>query len=207
MVRSVVFSSGATTLSPTVNVSGTYTLRVTNTQNGCTSTDQVVITESADKPNVVTATPPVLTCALTSLNLNATGSSTGPQFSYLWSTNGGTITGGSTTLTPTISDPGLYTITITDNTNSCTSVASIQVQENVQTPVVNAGPDKTLTCAITSLTLQSEIISSSSPTISYVWQTSGGQIISGSNSAAPVIGAPGLYTVTVTDAINGCTGT
>ncbi|MFM8488309.1 MAG: hypothetical protein ACKOCH_18400, partial [Bacteroidota bacterium] len=73
--------------------------------------------------------------------------------------------------------------------------------------MVNAGPDNTLTCAITSLTLQSQIISSSSPTISYVWQTSGGQIISGSNTAAPVIGAPGLYTVTVTDAINGCTGT
>lgn len=199
--------SGATTLNPTVNISGTYQLRVTNTQNGCTSTDQVVITESADKPDVVTATPPVLTCALTSLNLSAAGSSTGPQFSYLWSTGNGTITAGATTLTPTVADPGLYTITITDNTNSCTSVASIQVQENVQNPVINAGPDNTLTCAVTSLTLQSQIVSSSSPNISYTWQTAGGQIISGINSSAPVIGAPGLYTVTVTDAINGCTGT
>ncbi|MBN8680108.1 MAG: hypothetical protein J0M29_17925, partial [Chitinophagales bacterium] len=201
--------SGGNTLNPTVNDDGTYTLLITNTNNGCTSTDQQDITISADVPTALIANPPILTCTLTSLNLNGAGTSQSPTISYSWtSAGGGNITGGNTTLNPSIDAPGVYTLLVTDASNSCTKTASVTVTENVQNPVVNAGPDNILTCAITTLPLQATITSSSSPNISYVWSTAGGgTILSGGNTPSPTIGSAGTYTVVVTDAINGCTHT
>ena len=200
--------SGGTTLTPTVNTTGTYTLKITNNINGCTSTDQVVITQSAGVPISTIATPNILTCSLTSLNLNAAGSSVSPSITYAWtSTNGGNITGGGTTLMPTINTPGTYTLQTTDAANSCTSVAVINVLQNIVAPVVEAGNPNTLTCTILNLPLAASITSSSSPNLVYKWSTTNGTILSGGNTLTPTVGAIGLYTLLVTDNINGCTGT
>jgi len=200
--------SGANTLNPTVNDDGTYTLLITNTVSGCTSTDQVAITVSADVPTILIAAPPILTCTLTNLNLNANGTSSNPTITYSWTASGGgNITGGNTTLNPAIDAPGTYTLLVTDAANNCTTTESIAVLENVVNPEVNAGPDNTLTCVVTNLPLQASIVSSSSPNISYAWSTTNGTILSGNNTPSPNIGSPGIYTVVVTDAINGCTDT
>jgi hypothetical protein len=191
-----------------VDDDGTYTLLISNNTNGCTSTDQVAITVSDDVPVAEIAPPPILTCTLTSLNLDATNTTASPTITYSWTASGGgNITGGNTTLTPNIDAPGTYTLLVTDASNSCTTTEIVVVQENVVNPVVNAGPDNTLTCVVTNLPLQATIVSSSSPNISYVWSTAAGTILSGGNTSNPTIGAPGTYTVVVTDAINGCTHT
>ncbi len=199
--------SGANTLTPIVDEDGDYNLLITNTQNGCTSNDQVNITQDANVPTAIAGPPQTLTCTFTNTTLNGAGSSTGPQFTYMWSTINGSITAGANTLTPAINAPGTYRVTVTNTDNNCTAAASVVISQNIQAPVVNAGQDNTLTCAITSLPLQATIVSSSSPGISYVWGTTGGQIVGGGNTANPTIGAAGTYSVTVTDAINGCTGT
>lgn len=199
--------SGENTLTPVIDESGDYNLLITNTQNGCTSNDLVNITQDANVPTAIAGPPQTLTCTITSTTLNGVGSSTGPQFSYLWSTATGNITAGANTLTPSVNAPGTYRVTVTNTTNNCTSVASVLISQNIQPPVVNAGLDNTLTCAVTTLPLQATIVSSSSTGISYVWGTTGGQINSGGSTSNPTIGATGTYIVTVTDAINGCTGT
>jgi hypothetical protein len=200
--------NGGTTLTPTVNTIGTYTLLITNNTNGCTSTDQVVITQSAGVPISTIAPPNTLTCTLTSLNLNATGSSVSPTITYSWTpSNGGNITAGGTTLTPTINTPGTYTLQTSDAANSCTSVAVINVLQNIVPPVVEAGNQNTLTCAIVDLPLAASITSSSSQNLIYQWSTTNGTILSGGNTLTPTIGSIGLYTLLVTDNINGCTGT
>lgn len=199
--------SGANSLNPIVNAGGDYNLLITNTQNGCTANDLVSITESADLPVALAGQPQTLTCTFISTTLNGLGSSTGPEFSYAWSTATGSITSGANTLMPTINAPGIYLVMVTNTSNNCTKVANVTISQDIQNPVVDAGLDNTLTCATTSLPLGAQILSSSSPGISYVWSTNGGQIISGGTAASPTIGAPGTYTVTVTDAINGCTST
>ncbi len=200
--------NGATTPTPTVDAPGTYKLVITNTQNGCSSTDQVLITENVAIPNSAIAAPGILTCTTTSLNLNGNGTSVSPTISYVWAaTNGGNISGGGTSLAPTVDNPGTYTLLTTDAANSCTSTAVINVTENVVNPVVDAGNPNTLTCVVLTLPVSATIVSSSSPGISYVWSTLDGTIVGPVNIASPTIGAPGLYTVVVTDAVNGCTGT
>jgi len=199
--------SGANTLTPVVDEDGDYNLLITNIQNGCTSNDLVNITQDANVPIAIAGQPQTLNCTFTNTTLNGAGSSAGPGFTYSWSTVSGNITSGANTLTPAVNAPGTYRVTVTNTTNNCTSVANVIINQNIQVPVVNAGLDNTLTCAITSLPLQSTIVSSSSLGISYVWGTTGGQIVNGGTTANPTIGAAGTYSVTVTDAINGCTGT
>lgn len=200
--------TGGNTLTPTVDQDGTYDLLVTNTVNGCASTGQVIITKSADIPTAIAGQPQTLTCAVTTLVLNGAGSSTGPEFSYAWSTNGPGVITDDDSLAPTINAPGVYTLTVTNTTNNCTEVASVTIPQDIQNPAVDAGADNTLTCAITTLPLQAQIVSSSSNNISYVWgATNGGQILNGGSTASPTISATGTYDVTVTDAVNGCTGT
>ncbi|MBC7775632.1 MAG: hypothetical protein H7246_09350, partial [Phycisphaerae bacterium] len=200
-------TSGANTLSPIVDEPGTYNLLVTNTQNGCTATSQVSITEDVVSPIASAGSPQTLTCVFTNTTLSAAGSSTGAAFSYNWASLNGNITSGANTLTPSINAPGLYTITVINASNFCTETASVTILQNIQSPVVNAGADDLLTCVITSLALQAQIISSSSQNIGYQWSTPNGQIINGANTASPVIGASGNYLVTVTDNLNGCTST
>ncbi|MDO8367852.1 MAG: gliding motility-associated C-terminal domain-containing protein [Saprospiraceae bacterium] len=197
--------SGANTLTPLINASGTYNLLITNTTNGCTSNDQVVITLSADVPTSVIAQPATLTCTLTSFNLNANGTTMSPTISYTWTaTNGGNITGGNTTLMPTIDAPGTYTLQTFDASNNCSSVAVVTVPENIVNPNVDAGSAAPLTCTVLTLPLQA---TTTSTNISYVWSTANGTIVSGGNTPTPTVGSTGTYTVLVTDNVNGCTAT
>jgi hypothetical protein len=199
--------SGANTLTPTVNLPGLYNLLITNTVNGCQSTDDVTITISDDVPTVAIAAPPTLTCVQTSLDLNGTGTTVGPTINYTWSTNDGNIVSGGNTLAPTVNAPGTYILTVVNTANNCTSFAPITVSQNIQNPVVDAGNPSTLTCTVLTAQLQATILSSSSPNISYVWTTTNGNILNGGNTPTPTVNQPGLYTVVVTDAINGCTHT
>src|SRR5690625_7901281 len=57
-----------------------------------------------------------------------------------------------------------------------------------------------LTCEITQVTLQG---SSSTPDATFSWSTIDGNIVSGGNSATPIVNAPGTYVLTVTPP-NGC---
>ena len=176
--------------------------------SGCTSSASVIITQSAGVPTSDIGQPGTLTCTLTSFNLNANGSSASPTITYSWTTAGsGNITAGNTTLTPTIDAPGIYTLQVFDSANSCSSVATVTVPENIVNPDVEAGSPNTLTCTVTNLPLAAVIDSSSSTNLMYLWSTLDGIIVSGGTTLTPTIGAAGLYTIVVTDNSNGCTDT
>ncbi|GAB4491865.1 MAG: hypothetical protein OHK0019_12660 [Saprospiraceae bacterium] len=196
--------SGADSLNPIVDAPGTYTLLVTNTGNGCTATDVVQIFEDINTPQADAGTSPTLTCAATQTNLNATAS-TGPNFTYVWSAAaGGNILSGQNTLTPLVNEPGEYTLTVTNLSNGCVATSQVTVNENVAPPPVGVAPPGTLTCSVTSLSLSG---SPASGNYSWLWTTGNGNIVSGANSATPLIDQPGAYTLFVTDLQNGCSAT
>jgi SprB repeat/Calx-beta domain len=196
--------SGSTTLTPTVNQPGMYNLLVTNNLNGCTSTSSATVNQDTNAPLAVATTPGELTCAITSLNLSGVGSSAGSNFNAQWTTQNGTITAGQTTLAPTVTAPGTYTLQITNYTNQCTTLASVEVTNDVVPPVVQAGADDRLTCSITSLAL-SATASGNPQGVSVAWAGPG--VVSGGNSLTPTINQTGSYTITATDLYNGCTST
>ncbi len=196
--------NGDSTLVSTVNAPGLYTLTVTDTQNGCSAMDDMLVGQDANAPVANAGAPQSLTCAVVSATLDGTGSSTGPNISYLWTTTNGTIFSGETTLSPVVTAAGTYLLTVTNTTNNCQSLASVLVNANSTPPVAVAAAPQSLDCLAQQVTL-SGTGSSSGAGFGYLWMGPG--IVSGATTLAPVVAAPGVYTLTVSSSGNGCTAT
>jgi hypothetical protein len=134
----------------------------------------------------------VLTCANTSLTLNASSSASG--VSYSWTGPGGFT---STASNPVITVAGTYNVNATSSAGS--GSASITITENKAAPGVTA-TGASLGCA------SSVTINAVSPVTNaqYVWAGPGSF---SSTQQNPVVTAAGTYTVTVTNPANGCTST
>lgn len=200
------FTTPTNILRPTVNGAGFYYLVVTNTTNGCTATDFVQITQSADFPDAVAGVPQQLSCAITTVTLNGAGSSTGPAFSYQWTPiSGGNIVSGANTLTPVVDQPGTYELAVRNNLNNCVSYSSVNVTQNIEKPDVDAGQPKVLTCSVAAISLQGAVKNNGD--FVYQWSTTNGNIVSGANTLTPSVSAVGTYVLTVTNLLNGCSAT
>ena len=195
--------SNDSTLTPVVGATGTYTLTVTNQNNGCSTSDDVFISENTAAPNVDAGPTDELSCTQTQLSLSGIGSAPGNNISYSWATPNGNILSGSTTPNPQVNAAGLYWLTITDNENGCVDSASVTITQDANVPIADAGVTATLTCDVTAIQLDGSG-STVNPNISYLWTTTDGNIVSGETSLSPEINAPGTYLLTVIDAVNDC---
>ena len=194
--------SGENTTTPIVNATGTYTLTVSNNANGCSQTDNVVVLGNTNAPTASAGPTSELNCIVNQVTLNGSGSSTGGTFTYLWTTTNGNITGGGTTLNPTVDASGTYVLVVTNTLNSCTSEASTIVNNNTLAPSANSGTPGTLTCANNSVELDGSN-SSGGSNLSYEWFDSNNNSISTSSTAT--VNSSGDYTLIVTNDDNGCT--
>ncbi|MBK8846197.1 MAG: choice-of-anchor L domain-containing protein [Bacteroidetes bacterium] len=172
-----VWNAGSTLQTLNVNVSGTYTVTVTDA-NGCSASTNQVVTINALPLPTITGNPTICSGLTSSLNAGA------GYASYSWS-NGNTNQSLTTNMAAT------YTVTVTDN-NGCTGSTSVQVIVNPNpVPQINGN---TIICQG-----QSSNFNAGAGYTSYVWSSGGStQQVNVANS--------GVYTVTVTDN-NGCTGT
>jgi gliding motility-associated-like protein len=190
--------SGGNTAAATVNAAGTYTLTVTDPANGCTSTATAVITTSGGVPNSSASAGPSLTCINNTSAVN--GSSTTAGVNYNWAGPG--IVSGANTATATVNASGVYTLTVTDPGNGCTSNTTATITANTIPPNVSSGAGPQITCVTNTTTVNG---SSTTAGVTYNWAGAG--IISGANTATATVNAAGPYSLTVTDPANGCTNT
>src|SRR5258706_43928 len=103
--------------------------------------------------------------------------------------------GGVTTATKTVSTPGPYSVTITDPSNGCMAAASVTVIQNINNPDISIAAPADLTCTVTNVTLTASSLTTG---VTYDW---GGGVTTATNA----VNSAGSYSVTVTDATNGCT--
>jgi gliding motility-associated-like protein len=185
---------------------GDLVLEVTNTNNGCVSTFLLSVDVNDDVPicNIPTAPQP-LTCIVDEVTIVANGS-TGPEYTYLWTTTNGTIVSGETTLAPVVSEIGTYTLTVTNTISGCDVSISAVVSGDFDEPIAVANVTDQFDCITDEITLDATG-SATGSTITYSWTTATGVIESGSNTVNPVVSTPGEYTLEVTDTGNGCTST
>lgn len=194
----------STDQNPQIDEAGTLVLTVTDIQNGCSASTSVTITEDNEIPDIEFTTPDMLTCVVTSLDLDATNSSTGNDFEYLW-TGPGAIQN-ATTLTPTISQPGTYTLTILNTTNGCEVSDEIIVDEDVTPPVAIISPADEFNCTTFSVALDASS-SSVGNNFTYQWTTANGIISGNPNTLNTTVTTVGFYTLEITNTTNGCTVT
>jgi gliding motility-associated-like protein len=195
--------SGEQLPNPSVDEPGTYTLIVTNERNNCVDSLSVEVPEDVDLPTVIIATPDILTCLDTLVNLNGDQSSAGIAFNYNWSTDDGVIVSGSDLSIATTNIPGEYTLIITNTVNGCIDSSTIEVLQDITIPTLEIAPPATLTCGALDITLDASNSSSGSE-FSYQWSTMDGNITSGDNSESPIVDAPGNYALQITNTVNGC---
>ncbi|HPF91724.1 MAG TPA: hypothetical protein PLL57_13775, partial [Flavobacteriales bacterium] len=176
---------------------GTYNVTVTDA-NGCIFPLEIII-PSTGLPTVNAGTDAAITCA-TGPQITLSGSGTAGNYSWIAS-NGGNITGGASTLTPSVNAAGTYTLTITNPQTGCSASDAVNVMINTAAPNATASGAGTLTCLVTSITLDGE---STNNGVTFGW--SGPNGFSSTNEDV-VVDQPGTYILTVTNPNNGCTST
>ncbi len=177
---------------------GTYTVTVTDA-NQCTASAEALIFQNTTPPTVVANADDEINCNTPEVNLMSTGSSTGPNFIYTWSTPNGHIITSMEAPTAMVDAPGLYTLLITNTTNGCTATAQATVLENTNYPT---GFDLLITqpgCenAPGSILIY-DVVGGESP---FVFSLDGGNTFLTQSTFYDL--APGQYSLTVQD-INGC---
>ena len=190
-------------LSPVINQPGVFELFITNVNNGCISTDTVTVLQDITIPLADAGESDILTCTDTILSLNGDQSSQGGPFLYEWSTNDGQLLSGLSSLNPMVNAPGNYQLVVINQENQCRDTSLVQIFQNIEPPVAEAGPAATLTCQYPSLALNGAG-TSVGPTFTYQWHTTGGNLSGDIEGLYPMVDAGGLYQLEVTNTENGC---
>lgn len=193
-------SGSANNPSVTVNQSGTYTVSIVDPVNGCANTATFTVNGNTVAPTVtVTSTSSIGIGCLptnTAVTLDATSTpSTG--ITYSWSTS-------ANTQSISVTTAGVYSVVITDAVNGCSVSAQYTVNNGSTLPNISAGANTNIPCggATTTVALNG---SSTDPGVTFSWTGPG--IVSGSNTATPIVNMAGTYTLTVTNPTTGCSAT
>ena len=193
---SYVWSDLSTGSTHATTTPGTFTVTGTTTSNGCTASSSVyAITQDISTPDATITVSDGL--ALTCTNPSTTLSVPTPGgTSQVWNQNG---TFFATASNPLVTVGASYDVTVTKLSNGCTSTAS------VTTTLDNTAPDATISASNSLAFCNGSNTVLSVPvtgTTSQVWLQNGGFFATASN---PLVTIGATYSVTVTDAANGCT--
>ncbi len=183
----------------TITVPGTYALEVMDTVTQCSATDFVQIRLDTTPP-VVNFGNTLFPCLQDTFDLIVFPTPASATYQYEWSGPG--LNGVVTTDTSfvTISNLGVYSVTVTNTTTGCVNNNSAVVTEQVCAPCITAATPDTLTCNVDSVIIAAEFCDTCTGcTVS--WDTQDGTIISGEDSLTPTVSEAGTYILTATDTL------
>jgi trimeric autotransporter adhesin len=184
----------STTQNPVVAEPGTYTLTVA--AGACTATATATVSIDTTKPAATaSATPVQLTCTATPAVL--TGGSSTPGVTYSWSNAAGVI---ATTASTSVTDPGTYTLTVSNPANGCKAEKQVVVTQNITPPpAITVSHMGRVTCDSPTAVITGTV---SAPGLNYKWTGPEGYT---ANTLTASVRRGGTYTLTATDPANGCT--
>ncbi len=199
-------ASEANSPNPMAGIAGAYTLTISDQAYNCpTATATINLIDLAYEPAASLLVTDVLDCNTASVQLNGSGSESGPGIVYRWYDAAGNLLSSSGAQNSyQVGQAGAYTLEVFDQLTSCVSTVSATVDSDFNYPVANAGSPRHLDCR-NKLDLLDATGSSQGTQLSYAWSTSLGNIVQGSGTTTPAINAPGTYNLVVTNNQNGCT--
>ncbi len=185
--------SGFISLSPTPGIqqSGQYSLEITASKNGCKSVGIFELDKDTDVPNIV-ITADDLSCIIDSVFLRVT--SDRPLSSISWS---GPLAFVSDKQEPRVGLAGVYIARFT-SFNGCVGTQTISIKNSPDIPQVNFKVDS-IKCGKD--TIKIKILNQNG---TYLYKWSGPGLLS-NNIGEPELNQPGVYFVTITNPISGCT--
>jgi hypothetical protein len=185
----------------TVTKVGFYSIEVTNASSGCKGVATSLV--QADTAAVkATLQPITLTCASPSKTLKVSVLNGGSTPTYAWTVPNGVANPGNKD-SLVVSVAGTYSVLVTNPINGCSGSATTTVSSDTAKVSVTLNPI-TLTCELQSQALTATVVNGGTNPI-YVWTVPTGATNPGSNPSVTVTIA-GLYSVEVTNTLNGCKG-
>ena len=197
-----IIDNNPTSLQPEVSAPGNYELVVTDSTNGCTASDFLIVDIDTNPPTANAGSPDVINCTQPILTLDGSLSSIGSIYDYDWTTLDGNIIFGETTLSPQIDSAGTYILEVTNTQNGCSNISIVSITADTILPIADAGIDTIITCESNVINLNGT--NSSVGIFTYNWTTTGTGSIVNENSLTPEINDFGTYQIEVTNSQNGC---
>lgn len=137
-----VIERDANTAFPVISSAGTYTVTVTNTVTNCTDVASVRVEEDKETPNADAGADVDLGCE-SEITIGGSGTSTGAEFTYKWTTIGnGSIESGTNTPFAVAGSAGTYQLEVTNTRNNCKDTAIVVVHQEVE--LIDAQVDRPL---------------------------------------------------------------
>ncbi|MEM1319800.1 MAG: PKD domain-containing protein [Bacteroidota bacterium] len=191
----LAYSWSTGSIDPFINVTTpdiyAVTITVPTAVIGCVDSAEIEVIEDQTLPgvNVNTAAGTLLSCITDQITLDASGS-TGSALEYAWST-------GDTTRSITIFSPDFYKVIVTDGVNGCVDSLEIEIIEDrtLPQPILTTSAGNLLDCATDEITIDAS--GSVGQSLVYDWST-------GASDAEIIVNSAALYTLTLTDGVNGC---
>ena len=161
---------------------------------GCLDTIQFTVAQPAPLQAAIDTITAVADCTTPGELLGSVTGGTAP-YDYSWSNN--VQVAGNPDL-----PPGIYTLEVTD-ANGCTAEIAGGIDQDVDFPTASIALPDTLDCATASISLNAAA-SSQGPDFVYSWQDADGNALTPVDPLNWSTGDAGVYILTVTDTINGC---
>ena len=189
---------------PVITVPGIYSLVVTNTTTQCVSLPDTV--EITDISVVIIAIiqdpdPSSFDCFITSIDLEATGSSTGPNVVYTWFDEDGNLVSNSPGFP--VSSGGMWTLIVEDTISGCFDDDSIFIEDLTAYPPSEAGDPQVIDCNHPTVILN-EGATNTLDNIIFNWYGPQGGILGPDTTLSILVGTPGMYYLVATDTTNLC---
>jgi gliding motility-associated-like protein len=201
----------------TVSIPGTWTVVTKDNTNLCESKLQISVIQNTFAPQLSANVPATrLTCYVPKVVLE--GTSTTPNTSFLWAfpsgvgqLQGSTITVAASTVQTSSTLIATYTLTATDDNNTCKSSTVITMEQNMFPPNVIITGESGISCKTLSVTLTNQsttnippFFTPSLPVVSQIWNGPSPQ--DPLQLVTTYVGyLPGTYTMVARDLNNGCT--
>jgi hypothetical protein len=174
---------------------GSYTLQVTNPENGCSMHKTATVIKDINPPeDIKIISSGEITCSDEMVTLTCISSTS--DVAYRWSGPDSFL---STSAALKVDKKGIYYVEATKISNGCSVTESFTVKENISYPKdVTASPSGIISCETPRVKLSGK---SSTSKVNFAWTGPGGFI---SDLQEPGVNLPGKYTLTVTNPINDC---
>ena len=191
----------AGTASLFVDVAGTYRTIASNTATGCVDSLDVEVLVDTTGLQLTLDVFDTLTCSQDAITLYA---SVSEPAELTWSLDGTLVSTNADSVV--VDEAGTYRVAATSRQTGCTITGDIVVAVDTTAPQARIASPDTLRC-FPPVSILDASASTGSHRIAFSWSGAPGSILSGSLSAQLRASAGGLFTLEVTDEVNGCTDT
>ncbi len=183
---------------------GNYVYTLIDNNNCILSSNIVLVTSTS--PLATSAALNNISCVTTQAQVSGAGSSTGPDFTYEWTTTDGHIVSGDNQLLLVVNQPGTYNLLVTNTANGCTKTSSSVVISDAVLPNLTIQSPSAIDCDSDQVVIDASQ-SLTGTGITYAWTTTNGNIVSGGTTLTPTVDTAGTYQLVISNTNNGCSTT